>query len=70
MSDKNLKKTLTPQERAKAEKQEETRNKFILAGVLLLCLCGLVAVFMASTPEKQLNCDGSNGSLISFGSCR
>ncbi len=70
MSSKNLKKTLTAQERAEAEKKEETRNKIILAGVLALCVTVLIAVIMLSTPQRPLNCDGGGGSLISFGSCR
>lgn len=64
------KKPMSLQERAAAERRQERKNQIILAVVLLICLGGLVAVLMASTPQKALNCDGSGASLLQFGTCR
>jgi uncharacterized membrane protein len=66
----NSKPKLTAQQRAEAERKEEMRNRIIMAVVLLVCVIGLVWVMSQSTPQPSLNCDGSGGSLLQFGTCR
>ncbi len=70
MATTEKKKTLTAQERAAAEKQQELRNRLIMGVVALACLAGIVLLFMSAAPEKQLVCDGGSVSLLQFGSCR
>lgn len=69
MAQPGNKKPLTAQERATAERQEEIRNRLIMGIVALVCIVGIIWLYMAASPEKQLVCDGGSVSLLQFGSC-